>query len=394
MKTHYQRGTIYEASGSFFVRYSTTLDGVKQRVSHKLCDHDAEHDSTTCPAVLALRDAHMVDSRKPKPQPTVDTPISEFWDGVYLPFIKDNLKASTVSGYQQIWEQFLEEHFTGRTLQAYETGDGSDFLSDLAKLKNRDGKKKYGKRTLAHIRSLASGIFTHAMNVPPRVLKTNPWHEVKIIGAVKAPKKTKAYNLTELMGIVNNKLTTRVDAQLMVCLAGLMGLRPCEIVGLCWDTVDIDARTLEVKKAVVRGIVGTTKTDADEDAEDNVDATLPIIEPTLTFLKTWRKQSGEPSKGWVFPNEVGNPISIRDYVAKVLRPAIGDGWKSLYAFRRGAASILTQLTGSPIAAAQLLRHKNFIVTMQAYIKADRTALVDGSKLVETKWKQLSTTTTA
>jgi integrase len=111
----------------------------------------------------------------------------------------------------------------------------------------------------------------------------------------------------------------------------------------------------------------------------------------LTFLKTGHVQSGKPSKGWVFPNEVGKPISIRDYVAKVLRPAIGDGWKSLYAFRRGAASILTQLTGSPIAAAQLLRHKNFIVTMKAYIKADRTALVDGSKLVETKWKQLSTT---
>jgi hypothetical protein len=27
------------------------------------------------------------------------------------------------------------------------------------------------------------------------------------------------------------------------------------------------------------------------------------------------------------------------------------GWKSLYAFRRGAASILTQLTGNPIAAS-------------------------------------------
>jgi integrase len=91
----------------------------------------------------------------------------------------------------------------------------------------------------------------------------------------------------------------------------------------------------------------------------------------------------------VFPNQSGDPLHIRDYVAKVLKPAIGDGWKSLYAFRRGAASIVTQLTGSPIAASQLLRHKNMSVTMTAYIKADRRALVDGSKLVETQWKQLS-----
>jgi hypothetical protein len=27
MKTHYQRGTIYEASGSFFVRYAANIDG-------------------------------------------------------------------------------------------------------------------------------------------------------------------------------------------------------------------------------------------------------------------------------------------------------------------------------------------------------------------------------
>jgi hypothetical protein len=57
MKTHYQRGTIYEASGSFFVRYAANIDGVKQRVSHKLCDRDEEHYSTDCDKVLELRDA-------------------------------------------------------------------------------------------------------------------------------------------------------------------------------------------------------------------------------------------------------------------------------------------------------------------------------------------------
>jgi hypothetical protein len=72
-------------------------------------------------------------------------------------------------------------------------------------------------------------------------------------------------------------------------------------------------------------------------------------------------------------------------VVKVLRPALGiDGWRSLYAFSRSAASILTPLTGGPIAASQLLRHKNISVTMTAYIKADRTALVNGVKAFESK----------
>jgi integrase len=112
-----------------------------------------------------------------------------------------------------------------------------------------------------------------------------------------------------------------------------------------------------------------------------------MIEPLLGFMKAWHAESGEPGKGWVFQNTHGAPINIRDYVASALKPEIGNGWKSLYAFRRGAASILTQLTGSPIAASQLLRHKNISVTMTAYIKADRRALVDGMKMLETKLGQ-------
>ena len=70
MKRSYQRGTIYEASNSFFVCYSAMIDGVKKRVSHKLCDRDEEHYSIDCDAVLTLRDEHTVTVRKPKPQPT------------------------------------------------------------------------------------------------------------------------------------------------------------------------------------------------------------------------------------------------------------------------------------------------------------------------------------
>jgi len=60
MKKHFQDGTIYEASGSFFVRYFASIDGVRKRVSHKLCDRDETHISIDCELVLALRAEHMV----------------------------------------------------------------------------------------------------------------------------------------------------------------------------------------------------------------------------------------------------------------------------------------------------------------------------------------------
>src|ERR1700722_12864234 len=109
MKNNYQRGTIYEASGSFFVRYSANLGDGKKRVSHKLCDRDETHYSITAPSVLALRDEHMVTTRRPTPQPTSDTLITEYWEHTYLPTVKAGLKPSTVAGYEDIWQKHLKE---------------------------------------------------------------------------------------------------------------------------------------------------------------------------------------------------------------------------------------------------------------------------------------------
>lgn len=365
MKNHHQLGTVYEASGSFFVRYFETRDGVKRRVSHKLCDRDADHDSTTNPNVLALRDEHMVNTRKPKPKANTDPLITDYWEQVYLPTVKQGLKLSTVAGYEEVWRNHLKEHFAGRTFNEYEPVDGNRLLNDKV-------AQKYGRRTIAHIRSLASGIFSHAIN--DGVLKNNPWRNVKTKIKPPKPKDTADYTLTELMDIVNNKLT-RIDAQLIICLAGLMGLRPSEIVALCWEDVNLATGKLRLHQAYVRGHLGTTKTD--------MDVTLPMLKMVIGLFKAWNQQLGEPVEGWVFPNTHGDPLNIRDYIVGVLRPAIGKkNWKGLYAFRRGAGTILTELTGNPIAAQQALCHLDLSTTMRHYIKTKRTALEEGIQMLD------------
>lgn len=364
-----QRGHIYEASNSFYVQYFE--EG--KRVSRKLCDRDAEHFSTTCLAVTVLRDEFMLTINRPQKLTGQNIEIVAYWDSIYLPFLKSSKKPSTVDGYVQIWNQHLKNHFDVSHLRDYATSDATEFLTSLV-------REKYGRRTVAHIKSLASGLFKHAKATGR--IPQNPWTGSISLVKPKAPAETQAYTLAELMDIINNKLT-RTDARLVVCLAGLMGLRPSEIIGLDWSDVDIKQGTVRIRQAVVRGKVGTTKTDVDEQ--------LPMIEPLRGFMRAWWEESKKPDGGWVFPNESKEkPINVRDYTMKVLRPSIGKkDWKSLYAFRRGAASILTQLTGNPIAASQLLRHKNISVTMTAYIKADRTALLDGLKLVEQKLLQSS-----
>jgi integrase len=371
----YQSGHIYEASGAFFVRYyvPAIVDGKATRVqrSYRLCGKDDKYHSRTCKAVKQKAAEHM-DTVNSNAAPVNDQTIAAFWEKTYLPFAEENLRASTVHGYKQIWGQHLSTHFGTTALKDYKTHMGSLFLTSLA--------KKLGRATIQHIRSLASGIFAHAVNVG--VIESNPWHDVKVLGKTKEPGETAHYTLQEAEDIIS-ALVEHVDCQLIVALAFFLGLRPGEIQGLRWEDIDSDPdqqglRWIHIRRAVARNRVGETKTTSSV-------ASLPLIAPVLIPLNLWRAKRGNPVEGWIFPNVKGKPVDLRSVIGRTIIPTLAAKkiqWKTLYAGRRGAATILTQLTGDALAAKELLRHKNIAVTTDKYVKAIPEALLKGIKLLE------------
>ena len=373
--SRYQSGYVYEASGAFFVRYYVTeiVDGKPTRVqsSYRLCAKDDKHHSRTCKAVKQIAADHMAEVNA-QTTPTNNLSVADFWKKTYLPFAEENLRHSTVHGYKQVWTQHLESHFGQMLLKEYKTPMGSVFLTSLA--------KTLGRATVQHIRSLASGIFSHAVNLGH--IESNPWHDVKVLGKTKAPGETAHYTLEEAENIIS-ALVEHVDAQLIVALAFFLGLRPGEIQGLKWEDIDTTAdadgvRWLHIRRAVARNVVGETKTKASV-------ASLPLIGPVLVPLALWHQQKGKPSEGWVFPNSKGKPVDLRTVTSRKIVPTLTANnleWKTLYAGRRGAATILTELTGDALAAKELLRHKTIAVTQAKYVKAIPEALMKGIKLLE------------
>jgi integrase len=371
----YQSGHIYEASGAFFLRYyvSAIVDGKATRVqrSYRLCGKDDRYHSRTCKAVKQKAAEHM-DTVNANAAPVNDQTIAAFWEKTYLPFAEENLRASTVHGYKQIWGQHLSVHFGTTALKDYKTHMGSLFLTSLA--------KKLGRATIQHIRSLASGVFAHAVNVG--VIESNPWHDVKVLGKTKEPGETAHYTLEEAEDIIS-ALVEHVDCQLIVALAFFLGLRPGEIQGLRWEDVDSVAddqglQWIHIRRAVARNVIGETKTTSSV-------ASLPLIAPVLIPLNLWRAKRGNPVEGWIFPNIKGKPVDLRSVIGRTIVPTLAAKkieWKTLYAGRRGAATILTQLTGDALAAKELLRHKNIAVTTDKYVKAIPEALLKGIKLLE------------
>ena len=380
----YQSGHIYEASGAFFVRYyvPAIVDGKATRVqrSYRLCGKDDKYHSRTCKAVKQKAADHM-DTVNANAAPVNDQTIAAFWEKTYLPFAEENLRASTVHGYKQIWGQHLSTHFGTTALKDYKTHMGSLFLTSLA--------KKLGRATIQHIRSLASGIFAHAVNVG--VIESNPWHDVKVLGKTKEPGETAHYTLQEAEDIIS-ALVEHVDCQLIVALAFFLGLRPGEIQGLRWEDIDSGPdnqglRWIHIRRAVARNVIGETKTTSSV-------ASLPLIAPVLIPLNLWRAKRGNPVEGWLFPNAKSKPVDLRSVIGRTIVPTLAAKkieWKTLYAGRRGAATILTQLTGDALAAKELLRHKNIAVTTDKYVKAIPEALLKGIRLLEIASKTAAAT---
>lgn len=370
-----QTGRIYSTGKAFYVQYRVAENGERVQRSQFLCFKDDKYyevKGEPCKAVKLLRDEFMLTINKQDGKGNQqNVRIVDFWEATYLPYAKENLRPSTLSGYEQIWNQHLKDHFADLTLREYRTHIGSQFLTSLT--------KKQGRRTIAHVRSLASGVFSHAVNVG--LLESNVWHDVKVLAKMKAVENTPHYTLEEIEDIIS-ALVDHVECQLIMALAFFLGLRPGEISGLQWG--DVDEQWLHIRRAVVRRKVGETKT------PESV-ASLPLIQPVKGLLQLWRTRCAVDgnvnTSGWIFENRSGNPADLKDIIKRVIKPALeakGIEWKTLYAGRRGAGTVLTALTGSAIAAQQILRHKNLAVTEGFYVKEMPEEGFKGMKLLETK----------
>ena len=313
--------------------------------------------------------------------PSGDMKIGDFFEKVFLPAkrgLRDSgkLAAITVRDYEKIWGTFLKAHFNGtQTFRNYTAWKGQSYLENLRK---KDGTL-YGEAVIRKIRSVASAVFTEAIDrgfldasVPP---KFNPWESVKVakLPAI-SPEQGEAYTEAEVKAIIRNlelglgdtskPLVEARDmnirnAQVAIALGFWAGLRPSETAALDWRNVDVTLGTIKVCESVVDGVAAKrTKT--------SVDRTIFYLEPLVVILREWHKQQGSPRSGLVIHKKNGNHVSLRHLMDEIIRPAcekVGLRWSGLYSCRRGCGTHL-YLIDVPVAKAAKFMGN----TVEVYIK--------------------------
>jgi integrase len=153
----------------------------------------------------------------------------------------------------------------------------------------------------------------------------------------------------------------------MALLAGCLGLRVCEIVGLQWADFDFDELTLLVQRSIVHGRVGDVKT---EYSRDHVP-----LDPALAAITLAHRDHCYPTpEGWLFANpETGKPYHQKEIQKRHLRRAgktagfgFNLGW---HTFRHSYRSWLDDSGATMTVQQKLMRHASIVTTMNTYGKA-------------------------
>jgi integrase len=192
----------------------------------------------------------------------------------------------------------------------------------------------------------------------------NPMSLVRITGAATRQKEPIILTMAEFRGLLEE--VTKEPYKTMILLAGCLGLRISEVLGLRWLDFDWLKSEVRIERAVVDGRTDDVKTKASRKR-------LPLDEALTVSLKSWKLQSEfaadsdyvfasstmlgrQPLHGYTAQREVLKPAAIR----AGLRPI---GWHSL---RHSYRTWLDE-TGAPISVQkELMRHSTIVMTMDGY----------------------------
>jgi integrase len=264
-----------------------------------------------------------------------------------------------------VYLQHLKDHFGNCTLQKYQPAMGARLLDSLT------GKQGY--HVLKHIKAVASAIFKRAFK--DQIIPINPWSAVEMPDDAMEPGQTQHYTREESEDLVS-ALVDHVDAQLVLSLACFLALGPAEIRGLEWG--DIDRDWLHVRRNVVLGKEGTTKTI--ERA-----ASLPLLDEVRVPLELWRKQCEHIGDGGriipdlpnlinrvIKPHVLGEKNTAKDKRCTrcdIVPEASRVQWRGMYSARRGAITHAINVSGNIALGQRLARHASSATTSAFYHKA-------------------------
>jgi integrase len=368
----------------------------RKRVTHQL-GPVTTHGKRPPVEIDAEAEKHMLKINNGNLAPERIVAVSDFVEQVYLPWVEQHKRPSTLKGYRDIWEDHLTSRCGKMWLKEARTYHVQGWLNDIAK---SDGGGTLSRNTLKHIKSTISGIFTLAKQLD-YFRGENPARDTAIAPSAAEAQETYAYSLDEVQSMLS---LLPEPAATAFAVAAFMGLRHGEIQGLLWE--NYRDGEIYVSRSIWNGRVNGPKTRKGR-------APVPVIRQLAERLELHRfrcanPESGPPKSGPIFANAAGNPQSLTSVVNRVILPTLNrcevcgkeqaahdatadhkykrdaryPEWHGWHAARRGLGSNLYRLGVPEIVIQRILRHANVSTTATYYIKTAADDVRDAMSKLE------------
>jgi len=217
-------------------------------------------------------------------------------------------------------------------------------------------------KTRRHLQNLMHILFDCAMRWKLIKLQKNPIDLVRVKDGSKRTRRPSSLTVEEFQRLIQ---FIREPYRTMCIVAGCLGLRISEVLGLQWSDFDWPRQHVGVQRSWVEGRANSTKTETSE-------AWMPVDPLLAQALLEHRRRTTSESQ-WVFASpRTGKPYNPWTAARRWLVPA-GEkagveriGW---HAFRHGYSTLLNELGTDAKVQQALLRHADIRTTMNVYTRA-------------------------
>jgi len=223
--------------------------------------------------------------------------------------------------------------------------------------------KQLSNGTRAKLRNIMSAIFAHAMRW--ELFDRNPITLVR--QSAKRQREPEVLTVEELKALFQE---LEGIYRTMVFVAGVVGLRVSEVIGLRWSDCDFESGEIRLRRGIVRQHETEMKTEASRKP-------VPMEQGLAEVFTAWRAECAyNQPDDYVFASikmHGKQPIWPNSAMEDHIRPAAKRagitkriGWHTL----RHTFGTLLKANGEDVATVQaLMRHANVSVTMNTYVQA-------------------------
>ena len=268
---------------------------------------------------------------------------------------------NTVDNYRWAVDHHIKPTLGGRRLRDLSPDD----VDELLRNKASDG---LGHHSLMRIRAVLRQALRHAErygHVGRNV--------AMVVDLPAAPRKAgRSLSQDQARALLKSAKGERLEAAVVTGL--MLGLRPGELLGLCWADVDTKAARLTVQRSLKResdGLrLGAPKTPSSARKLDLPPSVARALRAHRSRQSAERLSAGSlwADQDLVFASEVGTPIdpsNLRRTLARITKHA-GLGHWHPHELRHSAASLLSAAGVSMEQIADLLGHSNARTTAAVY----------------------------